>query len=214
MWPISTGSNRHENHSIGGAKTPIEHPPGVRADDALVVEPPPSHDELSEVVGMGPTRRATIVDIAKPIHRCDLARELKELREKLAVAARELNQAVIRPERDTLERMLEGSFLLPRHQHQLHEVREKLIRCMAAVQNRIREADEGPTGWDRRRLERFMTAGKKALSLLDLLDLNAELLAMATRRQSIVDSWQRHKEALAELQASIEACAGQSAEVA
>lgn len=227
MWPISVSTNRNGHYGVATKRSPIEHPAGVESvapqgsngqsspsGRARVVEYPEDPKPARLASDSNGDYRAAIVDIAKPIHRCDLARELKEMREKLNVMARELHQAVIHPERETVERMFEGTFLLARHRHQLHEIREMLIRCMASVQNRISETEEATGGWDHRRLDRFMETGKRIIALLDRMDLNAELLAMATRRHSIVEAWERHKSCAGELHALVDTCGALTVEVA
>lgn len=170
----------------------------------------PSLTSAQEKPGEKPIAHGRLkgVGVAKPIYESDLHKDVKADAAKVDKLVDYTKQTKLNPEKDEVEKMFEGSISVARHLTEVAKVSESISHCMATMQNEIAaKRDSGKaTDADKAQLDNCDAHCKKINETLDKIHQNSSRLGTATRRQYILDGWDKHQKGMAELQGLMKDC--------
>lgn len=148
------------------------------------------------------------VGVAKPIYESDLHKDVAADAAKVDKLVDYTKETKLNPDKDSVEKMFEGSISVARHLAEVGKVSESISHCMAAMQNDIAaKRDSGTaTPEEKAQLDKCDEHCKKVNATLDKIHQNSSRLGTATRQQYILDGWDKHQKAMAELQGLMKDC--------
>ncbi|MBI1783582.1 hypothetical protein HYR69_00430 [Candidatus Sumerlaeota bacterium] len=144
----------------------------------------------------------------KPIYKSNIEKEIGGIKSKVDKMAAEVKGAKINAEKDGVEQMLGGAISLDRHRAEIAGLVDKLTLCKAAMENAFKEQEGAGTATadDKAKFEKCTQHCDKLLAGLNSMHYSASILGTATRKQYILDGWDKHKKAMEEVEALMNEC--------
>ncbi len=144
----------------------------------------------------------------KPIYKSDVNKEIEGIKASVDKLAAEVNAAKIDSEKDSTEKMFKGSISLDRHRAEIAGLVDKVTVCKAAMENAFKDKEDSgkATPEDKAKFDKCRQHCDKVVTALNSMHNSASVLGTATRKNYVLDGWEKHKKVVAEAQAVIAEC--------
>lgn len=144
------------------------------------------------------------------VYRADVEKDLDAIGSRVEHLVVQAEKVKIPEGKDAVETMIPGAISLARHEQDIAETRDHFTKCVAIMMNQMEEKESSGTATkeDKAQFEKCKKHCDQVLAKLNSMHLNAARLSTATRRQYILDGWDKHRKELAELQKMTDECVG------
>lgn len=143
-----------------------------------------------------------------PVYKSDLQKDLEGVKARVDNLAAEAKDLKLPEGKDEIEMKIPGAISLARHETEIAGIRDQFTKCVAIMMNNIQAKEDSGTATkeDKAQFEKCTKHCDQILAKLNSMHLNATRLSTATRRQYIVNGWDKHQKDIAELQKMMGEC--------